>query len=266
MTVWTEEVIENTIFELMKDIGIEDDRMPTHKEMVNNRLSGLGAAIVKQGGIQHWAEKLGLRATVAGDKHRKWTDEAVEKEIQSVMNALDLKRMPTRSEIVATSGNGLACAISKDKRGYYGWAKQMGLESKNSETSSGKKYERIAEEHILDQYQELSVKQMKQNYPFDILVDDTLKIDVKVGKRHTHFGTPSYTFATNKKYASCDLYLCYGLGNDGKINDIYLIPSNAAITTTINVTIGGNSKYDKYKNKWELIGRLLTGIDEALAI
>ena len=45
MTVWTEEVIENTIFELMKDIGIEDDRMPTHKEMVNNRLSGLGAAI-----------------------------------------------------------------------------------------------------------------------------------------------------------------------------------------------------------------------------
>ena len=55
MTVWTEEVIENTIFELMKDIGIEDDRMPTHKEMVNNRLSGLGAAIVKQGGIQHWA-------------------------------------------------------------------------------------------------------------------------------------------------------------------------------------------------------------------
>ena len=92
MTVWTEEVIENTIFELMKDIGIEDDRMPTHKEMVNNRLSGLGAA------------------------------------------------------------------------------------------------------------------------------------------------------------------------------DIYLIPSNAAITTTINVTIGGNSKYDRYKNKWELIGRLLTGIDEALAI
>ena len=98
MTVWTEEVIENTIFELMKDIGIEDDRMPTHKEMVNNRLSGLGAAIVKQGGIQHWAEKLGLRATVVGDKHRKWTDEAVEKEIQSVMNALDLKRMPTIAE------------------------------------------------------------------------------------------------------------------------------------------------------------------------
>ena len=71
MTVWTEEVIENTIFELMKEIDIEDERMPTHKEMVNNRLSGLGAAIVKQGGIQHWAEKLGLRATVAGDKHRK---------------------------------------------------------------------------------------------------------------------------------------------------------------------------------------------------
>ena len=42
--------------------------------------------------------------------------------------------------------------------------------------------------------------------------------------------------------------------------------AEAARTTARSVTIGGNSKYDKYKNKWELIGRLLTGIDEALAI
>ena len=196
----------------------------------------------------------------------KWTDEAIKNEILSVMEALNLQRMPTRIEIVAICGNGLACAISRDKRGYYGWANKLGLKTKDSETTSGKRYEAVAEMNISSQYEELIVKRMPQNYPFDILVDDTLKIDVKVGKRHAHFGTPSYTFRTGKKYASCDLYLCYGLGDDGKINDIYLIPSNAAITTTINVTIGGNSKYDKYKNKWELIGRLLTGIDEALAI
>lgn len=266
MTVWTEELIEKNIFELREKLHIEGDRMPTHQEMKDNKLSGLGAAISKNGGIDFWSKKLGLNVITAGEKNTKWTDKAIAEGILSVMDALTLDRMPTRVEIVSISGNGLAGVISKSALGYYGWAGKLGLESKNSETSSGKKYEHIAEEHIVDMYQELTVKQMTQNYPFDILIDDTLKIDVKVGKRHTHFGTPSYTFATNKKYASCDLYLCYGLGEDGEIADVYLIPSNTAITTTINITIGGKSKYDKYKNQWQLIGRLLAGIEEALAI
>lgn len=266
MTVWTEEEIKKSIVGLRELIGIEDNRMPTHQEMRDNKLSGLSAAISKVDGIEQCAEKMGLYTSNARETNKKWTDEAMQDEIYSVMEALNLNRMPTRVEIVAISGNGLACAISKDKRGYYGWAEKLGLKTKESETTLGKRYEGFAEGHISSQYQELVVKQMPQNYPFDILVEDTLKIDVKVGKRHAHFGTPSYTFRTGKKYASCDLYLCYGLGDDGKIADIYLIPSNAAITTTINVTIGGNSKYDKYKNKWQLIGRLLTSIDEALAI
>ena len=130
MTVWTEELIEKNIFELREKLHIEGDRMPTHQEMKDNKLSGLGAAISKNGGIDFWSKKLGLNVITAGEKNTKWTDEAIAEGILSVMDALTL----------------------------------------------------------------------------------------------------------------------------------------AAITTTINVTIGGNSKYDKYKNKWELIGRLLTGIDEALAI
>jgi hypothetical protein len=197
----------------------------------------------------------------------KWTDESIKTEIYSVISALNLDRMPTRSEMVSVVGNGLPCIISKSKVGFYGWADKLGLETKKSETSSGKKYEFIAERDIQKVYDvDLDIKQMAQNYPFDLLVDDVLKIDVKVGKRHNHFGCPSYTFGTGKKYASCDLYLCYGLGEDGQVETVYLIPSKAALATTLNITIGGNSKYNKYINKWELIGSMLEKYQEALEV
>ena len=38
MTVWTEEVIENTIFELMKDIGIEDELAEAAIDMMIDKI------------------------------------------------------------------------------------------------------------------------------------------------------------------------------------------------------------------------------------
>ena len=70
----------------------------------------------------------------------KWTDEKIKEEIIKVKESLCLERMPTRSEIELVMGNSaLTDKISKTK-GYYGWAEELNLTIKESETTFGKKY------------------------------------------------------------------------------------------------------------------------------
>src|SRR5690606_15825045 len=117
----------------------------------------------------------------------------------------------------------LHCAISKSKKKYRGWAEEIGLELKESETFKGNKWETYVAEVIRGMG--FKVEQMTTKHPYDLLVNGAVKIDVKVGTSHKHFGTRCHTFATNKKYATCDLYICIGLDEEENIEKQFVIPS-----------------------------------------
>lgn len=198
-------------------------------------------------------------------KRTKWNDKKIIEEINSCMKTLNLNRMPTRSELENINRGDLCNAIGKSD-GYYGWAKKLGLKTKMSETTKGKRYEYIAERILKGHFKNTEVLQMSQNYPFDILVDGTVKIDVKVGTVHNGFDVPAYTFRTGKKYGSCDIYLCFGLNKKQEISNIFIIPTAMANVTTINVCIGGNSKYLRFSNRWDIISEMMTSNKKLISI
>ena len=181
---------------------------------------------------------------------KKWTDERVKEEILNVKEALLLDRMPTRSEIIqVTHSSSLPCRICRTK-GYYGWAEELGLKTKDSETNFGKKQESFIKS-ILESMG-YKVEQMAQNYPYDLLVNDNIRIDVKASRLYEGEAGSYYTFNLYKKYATCDIYICLCYTEE-TLNKVLVIPAHKLKITQLSV--GKTSIYDEYKDRYELIDK-----------
>lgn len=182
----------------------------------------------------------------------KWTDELILKGILRVKEGLNLDRMPTRSECVNyTNSNALSVAITRRDGGWYGLANELGLPIKESETTTGKKYEKVFT-NILRK-KGYKVCQMSQNYPYDLLVDDCLKIDVK--SSHLYKGKEGnfYTFRTGKKFATCNVYVLVALDDIDEIIRTYILPSSTVMNNK-QISIGEhNSKYGGYLDRWNIL-------------
>ncbi|WP_024834135.1 hypothetical protein [Ruminiclostridium josui] len=111
----------------------------------------------------------------------KWTDQEIENEIKNVINALCIERMPTRKETeIVTKSNSLNCAICRTYK-YSGWAKRLGLSIGNdSDTWFGKMYEEKATNSLM--LLGYKVERMPTKHPYDLLLNDAIKIDVKAAK------------------------------------------------------------------------------------
>lgn len=74
----------------------------------------------------------------------KWSEDLIQQGLLQVVSGLKLDRMPTRNECVEfTKSNSLSVAISRRGGGWYGLANELGLSVKESETTTGKKYEKV---------------------------------------------------------------------------------------------------------------------------
>lgn len=198
---------------------------------------------------------------------KRWTDDDIKREVRMAMDFMQINRMPSRSELLSVSGdNSLVSKIGRRPGGWYQLAKDMGLEMKDSETQTGKKNESAVCRFLIEKG--FSVKQMSQNFPYDLLVDDCIKIDVKASKLYRGSQGNFYSFNLEKRYATCDIYILLTLRDDGSVNKVYIVPSVFVISNT-QISIGEiSSKYDKYMDRWDYISGMsayMTGIkDEAL--
>ena len=107
-----------------------------------------------------------------------YSEEHIENEIKKAMVSLGLSRMPSNSETkIATGSQSLSNLICRTG-GYYYWAKKLNLETKNSETKTGVIQE-IACCNFLNSIG-LKSELTAANFPYDILCEQTTKIDVKI--------------------------------------------------------------------------------------
>ena len=243
--IWDEESIKKSIFELTKKLNVK--HFPTHTDMRNNQLSGLSRAIYQNGGTDFWLRETGLKKKVID---RKWNETNIESEILKSAKALNLYRMPTSSELRSLKRLDLQVAISKNG-GFRYWSKKVNLPLQENETNKGQRYEDVIEKMLKSKGFE--VERMTTGHAYDIVVDDHVKIDVKVASPHHHFGTRSHTFRPPNKNPSCDIYICVALNEDDDIENIFVIPSKFAKVQTLNITAGGNSKYNNFIDKWSYV-------------
>ncbi|RDY22860.1 hypothetical protein CHF27_011100 [Romboutsia maritimum] len=181
----------------------------------------------------------------------KWTDEKIEREIKNVIKTLNIDRMPSTSEIKkATNNYGLGIKITRSGGVRY-WADKLGLELKNSETKFGNEWEFNMKKEL--EGKGYIVEKMSTKHPYDLLVNDNIKIDVKVSRYYHKDNFKFYSFNLEKKYHNCDIFIFVGL-KDGKeeIERLFIIPSKYLMGIK-QLSIGTQSKYDKYQNRWDYI-------------
>lgn len=240
---WTEETIKNEILKLATKLNIQ--RMPTNTEMRKNKMSGLSRAIGLNGGTKMWSEITGLPMK---KPRKKWTDELIEREIKKSLGVLQISRMPSSSELESIGRVDLQNAISKNG-GFRRWSERLNLTLNNSASSKGQNYELKVKKWLMSLGHEVML--MSSGHPYDLLVNNNVKIDVKVGAAHHHFGSRSHTFRPSSKHSTCDIYICVALDETEEVENTFIIPSKFAQVQTLN--IGTNSKYDVFINRWEFV-------------
>ncbi len=181
----------------------------------------------------------------------KWTEELIKQKVLEVKEGLQLDRMPSRKECEEWFHDcALANAITK-RMGWYALARDMGLAIKDSETWFGKAYEAIAQEML--QSRGFEVSRMSQNFPYDLLVDNCVKVDVKASKLYRGKNGDFYTYNLEKKYATCDFYILFQVADDNTIMRVMVVPSKQVVAQT-QISVGvEKSKYHKYTDRWDLL-------------
>lgn len=179
---------------------------------------------------------------------RIWTDEKIEADLRAIADGIG--SFPTNSELLNLGRGDLSNAINKSG-GLIAWAIRLGMQRKWSDSDFGWEGEGAVTDMFIVNGHRATRTTVKA--PFDILVDDVLRVDVKTAKLAT-YGKSSGWYYRLGKIPQADLVLLY----QADTGEFYGLPWH--VCPTGNVTINnGASKYAAYKNNWPLI-RSMIGI------
>lgn len=185
-------------------------------------------------------------------KIRKWTDDRVREAVMEVHDALLLDRMPTKRECDSHYQNSCLSSIIGKRYGWHNLANQMGLPIKDSESGFGKLYEAKATDILRSMGFE--VERMSYRYPYDLLLNSCVKLDVKASKLYREDMRSYYSFCIDKPFATCDFYLLMTLDDDGTINRKMVVPSNMVFSNS-QISVGEHkSRYHQYTDRFDLLG------------
>lgn len=164
-----------------------------------------------------------------------------------------MDKFPTHSEMIEYYGNkSLTNKISKSGGTKY-WAELLGYGVKDCESEFGDYFERYAIQDIFDNTKLKSFKN-KVGYPYDVTTNKHIKVDVKSSTIiENNNGYKHHSFNLEKKQPTCDIYILYCVDDENKVYKTYVIPScHVYGQTQIGISAFGNSKWDKYRNKWDI--------------
>lgn len=183
---------------------------------------------------------------------QNWNEQLLKQELFSVMDVLQIYRMPTHSEMLkATGSNALAQALKRTGGTDY-WAQKLGLDTKECDSKLGTQYEFVCKQYL--EFCGFSCEITKARYPYDLLVNSNIKIDVKASNLYCGPAGNFFTFNLSKEMPTCDIFVCFCLkGND--FCKAYIIPS-CVVSGKNQLSIGEKtSKYDAYKNAWHFVDK-----------
>lgn len=189
-------------------------------------------------------------------KVKLWNDELIESELRSVVSAMGINRMPSMGEMSKFTGNyKLSNAISR-YGGFHHWADKLNLNLKSSDSLHGWAYEDFVQSHL--ESLGYFVERMKTLYPYDMLVNDTVKVDVKGSKKHMGKAGNSgnfYSFNLAKNSATCDIFILCLIGAKDDIEKILVIPA-ASVQHNTQISVGEiTSKYMKYVDRFDILDK-----------
>ena len=181
-----------------------------------------------------------------------WSEEKIVEALRFMIDKCGMDTMPTHSEIQNFFGNYALNSAMSNRGGTKYFAKLLGMEIKQCESKFGDQLE----DYCILQIQEklgLDGEKTKPRYPYDILVNRNVKVDVKASRLFNNYGNAKYyTFNLEKKEQTCDIFVFYCINHNDEIEKTLVIPSTV-ITGKNQLAIGKSSMYDKYIDQWRFI-------------
>lgn len=177
----------------------------------------------------------------------KWNKEKIDCEIMLFVDEWQLDRMPTVSDLLKQKRGDLCNAITRNG-GFEYFAKRLKLKTKNSETKLGKKFEEICVNWLKKIFNFKAVR-MTTRFPYDILVEDCVKVDVKCSNLYRGKNGNFYAFNLESENIKSDILILYCLNDKQYIVKTYIVPS-VVVQGKKQISIGEQqSKYDIFENR-----------------
>jgi hypothetical protein len=180
-----------------------------------------------------------------------WSKELIEKTLTDIVAKHKMDTFPTHTQMHEMTGSMALLNAVRRSGGTRYWAEYLGLEIKPSESKLGEEYELKCMEQM--KHFGYRCEKMPDRYPYDLLVENNIKVDVKCGNLFKGENGEYYTFNLEKKSPTCDLFVCYCI-EGGKVEKVMVIPS-CKLSGKTQLAVGKNvSKYDKYIGRWDYFG------------
>lgn len=177
----------------------------------------------------------------------EWNEELIEKAIKNVVEEAKISTFPTRSQMETMTGSTALLNAIRRHGGTRYWAERLGLEMKPSESKLGEEYELICMQYI--KHLGYRCERTPARYPYDLLAERNIKVDVKCGNLYKGQQGEYYTFNLEKAMPTCDIFVCYCLDNN-TVTKTYVIPSSVLSGKTQLSISKKQSKYDIYYEAW----------------
>ena len=180
----------------------------------------------------------------------RWSDDLIESTLNDVVKKAKLTTFPTHAQMTEITGStALTGAVSRYGGTHY-WADRLGLEIKPCESKMGEEYELKCMAFIKSLG--YGCEKTPPRYPYDLLVENNIKVDVKSGNLYKGEQSEYYTFNLEKPMPTCDIFVCNCL-EGSEIKKTYVIPSSV-LTGKTQLSIGKiKSKYDPYLTAWDVL-------------
>jgi hypothetical protein len=180
----------------------------------------------------------------------QWSDAAVF--TASTEIAERLGHFPSNNELRKMGRNDLACAITK-RGGIFVWAERIGIPRRRDTDSD---FGWLGERAVCRILRERGYRVrdgFPLRHPFDLLVNDVVRVDVKVASRASYMGSTSLCsgwFFRIGKPPQSDVIALHLID----LEDTFLIPASVCPHSNITITTAG--KYEQYRNRWEVIDQI----------
>lgn len=186
-----------------------------------------------------------------------WNKDNIEKALRYMVEQTGQKTLPTHAETKKFYGNYKLSNAMRRNGGPKYWGERMGLEFKECESKKGEEYENYFVAEMLEKgFDAERVNCDEPRFPYDVLINGCVKVDVKVAKVFGSDKQGYYSFNLEHKKHSCDFFVCYCLDCSGEnIVKAYIVPASV-MDGKSQLGVGlSQSKYDAYIGRYDLIGQ-----------
>ena len=186
-----------------------------------------------------------------------WNKDNIEKALRYMVEQTGQKTLPTHAETKKFYGNYKLSNAMRRNGGPRYWGERMNLEFKDCDSRKGEQFEDYFVAEMLEKgFDAERVNYDEPRFPFDVLINGCVKVDVKVARVFGSDKQGYYSFNLEHKKHSCDFFVCYCLDSSGEnIVKTYIIPASI-MDGKSQIGVGlSQSKDDAYSGRYDLMGQ-----------